>query len=147
MSPLVSRASIQKISNQFPARSRRGSFLKLQTNTGLAGWGDGSGEWLSPIVRTTVHEWEDLLMGRDPLDVSAICDDIADRLPWKDGPVLGSAIAAVNMALYDIAGKALKVPVYRLLGGRKRDRIKVYNHGLNFNTVEEAYPLTCQHCI
>ena len=113
-------------------------FLKLETNGGLSGWGEGSGEWLSPIVRTTLHEWEELLIGRDPLDVTAICDDITDRLPWKGGPVLGSAIAAVNMALYDIAGQALKVPVYRLLGGRKRDRIKVYHGGLNFDSVERA---------
>ena len=114
-------------------------FLKLETNAGLSGWGEGSGEWLSPIVRTTLHEWEELLIGRDPLDVSALCEDITNRLPWKGGPVLGSAIAAVNMALYDIAGKALKVPVYRLLGGRRRDRILIYdNGGLNFDSIEQA---------
>ena len=114
-------------------------FLKIETNSGLSGWGEGSGEWLSPIVRTTLHEWDELLVGRDPLDVTAICDDITDRLPWKGGPVLGSALAAVNMALYDLAGKVLQVPVYRLLGGRKRDRILVYdNGGLNFDSIDQA---------
>lgn len=114
-------------------------FLKLETDAGLSGWGEGSGEWLSPIVRTTLHEWEELLIGRDPLDVSAICEDITNRLPWKGGPVLGSAVAAVNMALYDIAGKALKVPVYQLLGGRRRDRILIYdNGGLNFDSIDQA---------
>ena len=113
-------------------------FLKLESDAGLSGWGEGSGEWLSPIVRTALHEWEELLVGRDPLDVTAICDDIADRLPWKGGPVLGSAIAAINMALYDLAGKALKVPVYQLLGGRKRDRVRIYHSAINFSSIERA---------
>jgi galactonate dehydratase len=114
-------------------------FLKLETNAGLSGWGEGSGEWISPIVRTALHQWEELLIGRDPLDVTAICDDITNRLPWKGGPILGSAVAAVNMALYDIAGKALKVPVHRLLGGRQRDRILIYdNGGLNFDSIDKA---------
>ena len=126
--------------NQQPVSStfKTWLFLKLETNAGVAGWGEGSGEWLSPIVRTTLQEWDELLVGRDPLDVTAICDDISDRLPWKGGPILGSALAAVNMALYDIAGKALNVPAYRLLGGRKRERIKIYNGGINFGSVERA---------
>ncbi len=78
-------------------------FLKLETNAGLSGWGEGSGEWISPIVRTALHQWDELLVGRDPLDVTVICDDITNRLPWIGGPILGSAVAAVNMALYDIA--------------------------------------------
>ena len=114
-------------------------FLKLETNAGLSGWGEGSGEWISPIVRTALHQWEELLIGRDPLDVTAICDDITNRLPWKGGPILGSAVAAVNMALYDIAGKALQVPVHRLLGGRQRDRILIYdNGGLSFDSIDEG---------
>ena len=48
-------------------------FLKLQTNAGLDGWGEGSGEWISPIVRTALDQWEELLVGRDPLDVTALC--------------------------------------------------------------------------
>lgn len=114
-------------------------FLKLETNAGISGWGEGSGEWISPIVRAALHEWEELLIGRDPLNVTAICDDITNRIPWKGGPILGSAVAAVNMALYDIAGKALEVPVHRLLGGRQRDRILIYdNGGLKFDSVEQA---------
>ncbi|MCH2202339.1 MAG: hypothetical protein MK102_10235 [Fuerstiella sp.] len=114
-------------------------FLKLETNAGLSGWGEGSGEWISPIVRTALHQWNELLIGRDPLDVTAICDDITNRLPWKGGPILGSAVAAVNMALYDIAGKTLNVPVHQLLGGRQRDRILVYdNGGLSFDSIDQA---------
>ena len=114
-------------------------FLKLETNAGVSGWGEGSGEWISPIVETAIHGLKELLIGRDPLDVTAICDDITDRIPWKGGPIIGSAIAAVNMALYDIAGKALDVPVHQLLGGRQRDRILIYdNGGLNFDSIDQA---------
>ena len=114
-------------------------FLKLETSAGVSGWGEGGGEWISPIVRTALHQWEKLLIGRDPLNVSAICDDITNRLPWKGGPILGSAVAAVNMALYDIAGRVLEVPVHQLLGGRQRDRILIYdNGGLNFDSIDQA---------
>ena len=113
-------------------------FLKIETDTELSGWGEGSIEWLSPVVKTTLEGWRELLVGQDPLNVVALCDDISDRLPWKGGPVLGSALAAVNMALYDIAGKAWGVPVYQILGGRKRDRIRVYHGGISFESVQEA---------
>ena len=113
-------------------------FVKIETDAGFHGWGEGSIEWLSPVVEAAIHEWEPLLLGRNPLDVAALCEDITDRLPWKGGPVIGTAIAALNMALYDIAGKVWKTPVYRLLGGRRRDRVKVYHGGLNFESVDKA---------
>jgi len=113
-------------------------FLKIETDTELYGWGEASGEWLSPLVEFTLHEWAELLVGRDPLNVASICDDISDRLPWKGGPVFGSAIAAINMALYDITGKAWKAPLYQLLGGKRRDRIKIYSDGINFVTEDRA---------
>ncbi len=113
-------------------------FLKIETDTEISGWGEASIEWLSPVVKTTLEGWQELLVGQDPLNVVALCDDISDRLPWKGGPVLGSALAAVNMALYDIAGKAWGVPVSQILGGRKRDRIRVYHGGISFESIQEA---------
>ena len=113
-------------------------FLKIETDTEIVGWGDGSGEWLVPSVQTTLHEWQELLIGRNPLSVRSICDDITNRLPWKGGPVLGTAIAAINMALYDIAGKAWNVPVHTILGGKRRDRIRVYTGGALFRSAAEA---------
>ena len=113
-------------------------FLKVETDQGIDGWGEGSIEWLSPVIEATLHEWKPLLLGRNALDVVAICNDITNRLPWKGGPVIGTAIAAVNMALYDIAGKTWGVPVYQILGGKQRDRIKIYNGGINFESVELA---------
>ncbi len=113
-------------------------FLKIETDQGIEGWGEASIEWLSPVIEAMLHEWKPLLIGRNALDVAAICEDITNRLPWKGGPVIGSAIAAVNMALYDITGKAWGVPVYQILGGKRRDRIKIYNGGINFESVDKA---------
>jgi galactonate dehydratase len=133
--PARDPASGQLLSSEF----KTWLFLKIETDAGLHGWGEGSGEWLSPIVETTLRDWEPLLLGRDPTDVEAICEDIQNRLPWKGGPVFGSAIAAIDMALHDLTGKAWGVPVYKLLGGRRRERIKVYdNGGLYFGSVDEA---------
>ncbi len=75
-------------------------FLKIETDAGISGWGEGTGEWLVPSVEATLHEWSSLLVGQDPQRVVALSEDITDRLPWKGGPVLGTAIAAINVALY-----------------------------------------------
>ena len=101
-------------------------FLELRTDAGISGWGEGTGEWLTEPVEAALHAWEELLVGRDPLPVEALCEDVQDRLPWKGGPVFGSALAAVNQALYDIAGKAWGVPAHTILGGKRRDRVRVY---------------------
>jgi galactonate dehydratase len=113
-------------------------FLKLETDAGICGWGEGSTEWLSPVAEAALQGWEPLLLGRDPTDFQALVVDIQNRLPWKGGPVLGTACAALDMALLDLTGKAWDVPAYKLLGGRRRDRIKLYTGGLFFGSVEEA---------
>ncbi len=112
-------------------------FLKIETDAGISGWGEGTGEWLVPSVEVTLHEWSRLLVGQDPQRVDSLSEDITDRLPWKGGPVLGTAIAAINMALYDIAGRAWGVPVHVILGGRRRDRVRVYG-GMSMASPEEA---------
>lgn len=112
-------------------------FLEVETDAGITGWGEGTGEWLTEPVEATLQSWRELLVGRDPLPVAAICDDIQDRVPWKGGPVFGSAIAAVNAALYDIAGKAWGVPVHTILGGKRRDRVRVYS-GISMDSAEAA---------
>ncbi len=113
-------------------------FLKVETDGDIIGWGEGSGEWLVPSVETTIHEWTELIVGQDPLEVRRLCEDITDRLPWKGGPVFGTAIAAINMALYDIAGKAWGVPVHTILGGKRRNRIRVYGGATLFGSPKEA---------
>jgi galactonate dehydratase len=112
-------------------------FLKLETDAGISGWGEGSGEWLVPPVEATLHSWRELIVGRDPLPAEALCEDILNRLPWKGGPVLGTAIAAVNAALFDIAGRSWGVPVPTILGGPRRHRVRVYS-GIPLDEPEQA---------
>ena len=113
-------------------------FFKIETDAGLCGWGEGSGEWLVPAVEATLKEWQVLLIGRDPLQYREITEDIENRLPWKGGPVFGTAIAAIDAALHDLAGKAWNVPVHALLGGKRRDKIRVYSNGGSFASPQEA---------
>ena len=112
--------------------------LKLSTDAGIDGWGDGTGEWLVDTVEAQLHAWRELLIGADPLSVAALTDDLADRVPWRGGPVFGTASAAVNMALYDIAGKAWEVPVHTVLGGRRRDRVRAYSNQGSYDSPEQA---------
>ncbi len=114
-------------------------FLKVETDAGITGWGEGTGEWIVEPVETMLHGWRPLLEGRDPLQVAELTDDLVDRVPWKDGAIIGTAAAAVNMAMYDIAGKAWGVPVCTILGGKWRDKVRVYgNGGLSFESPEAA---------
>lgn len=113
-------------------------FLKIETDGGIDGWGEGSGEWLVEPVEATLHMWRPLLEGSDPLRAAALTEDLCDRSPWKGGPVFGTAAAAVNMALYDIAGKAWGVPAHAILGGKRRDRIRVYSNGMSFESPQAA---------
>ena len=113
--------------------------LKLETDAGISGWGDGSGEWLVGPVDALLQQLVPLLLGRDPVQVDALTDDVSRRSPWRGGPVVGTAVAAINMALYDIAGKAWGVPVHTILGGKRRDRVRVYaSGGLVESSPEEA---------
>jgi len=104
-------------------------FVKLETDAGISGWGEGSGEWLVPQVETMLQELWPLLIDRDPTQVEALCEDLCNRSPWKGGAINGTAVAAINMALYDICGRAWNVPVYTILGGKRRDRVQVYASG------------------
>ena len=113
-------------------------FLKITTDAGIVGWGEGSGEWLVPSVEATLHEWKPLLIGQDPLGVVRLTEDIQNRLPWKGGATFGTAIAAINIALYDIAGKAWGVPIHTILGGRRRHKVRVYTGGALFDSPQAA---------
>jgi len=113
-------------------------FLKIETDVGISGWGEGTGEWLVEPVEATLKDWQVLLVDRNPLEVSMLVEDIQNRLPWKGGPVFGTAIAAIDAALYDIAGKAWGVPVHTILGGKRRDRVRVYSNGGLFGSPQEA---------
>ncbi len=108
------------------AHWRNWTIVRLDTDSGLSGYGEGTLEGREQTVETAIRELERYLVGKDPFQIERHFQEMYRRAFWTGGAVLNSAISAVDMALWDIKGKALGVPVYELLGGRVRDRIKLY---------------------
>jgi galactonate dehydratase len=104
-------------------------FLRLRTDTGLTGIGEATLEWQERTVQTIAHEWvEGRVLGRDPFDVEAVIGGMI-RDQYQGGSTVLTAISGVEIALWDIIGKAVNQPVYRLLGGRCHARIAAYANG------------------
>lgn len=101
-------------------------FLKVSTDDGYTGWGEPIVEGQAGTVRGAVEDMSDYLLGRDPLQIEDIWQTLFRARFYRGGPVMMSAIAGVNQALWDIKGKFHGVPIYELLGGKVRDRVQVY---------------------
>jgi len=105
----------------------RWMFLKIETDEGLTGWGEPVLEGRARTVETAVREFGETLIGKDPRRINDHWQTMYRSHFYRGGAVLMSAIAGIDQALWDIKGKALGVPVHELLGGRVRDRMKVYS--------------------
>ena len=103
--------------------------VKVETDDGVHGIGEGTLEGRVETVETAVQELKRYLLGKDPFAIEKHFQEMYRRAFYAGGEVLTSAISGVETALWDIKGKALGVPVYELLGGRTRDRIKLYANG------------------
>lgn len=103
-------------------------FLKMHTDEGLVGWGEPVVEGRAQTVATAVRELEAYLIGKDPRQIEHHFQAMYRHQFYRGGPVLCSAISGVEHAMWDIYGKSLGLPVYRLLGGPTRERIRVYAH-------------------
>ena len=99
--------------------------VRITTDEGIEGLGQA--EWTKPYLKPFVLYYKEAILGQDPTDVERVMSRIR-RLgsfkPW------GAAVSAIEVALWDIAGKAAGVPVYKLLGGKVRDKVRVYNGGI-----------------
>jgi galactonate dehydratase len=103
-------------------------FLKVHTDAGITGWGEPIVEGRVQTCAAAVQELEKYLIGQDPRAVAHHWQAMYRHAFYRGGPVLTSAISGIDMALWDIKGKALGVPVYELLGGPTRHRVRVYAH-------------------
>ncbi len=103
-------------------------FLKVHTNAGLVGLGEPVVEGRADTCVAAVREIEPYLIGKDPRAVVHHWQAIYRHAFYRGGPVLTSALSGIDMALWDIKGKALGVPVYELLGGPTRNKVRVYAH-------------------
>ena len=101
-------------------------FAHVLTNQGLTGLGEGSVTSKEATVSQAILEHERFLLGKDPTDIEILWQGMYRYPRWRGGPILNSAISAVEIALWDILGKALDTPIYKLLGGAARRRIRMY---------------------
>jgi galactonate dehydratase len=101
-------------------------FCRVETDEGIVGWGEPVVEGRAETVRAAVHELADYLVGQDPLRIEDHWQVLSKGGFYRGGPVLSSAVAGIDQALWDIAGQHLGVPVHTLLGGHVRDRVRVY---------------------
>ena len=101
-------------------------FVRVETDQGIVGWGEPVVEGRAETVRTAVEQLSELIIGRDPRQIEDLWQLMTRGGFYRGGPILSSAVAGIDQALWDIAGKDLGVPVHRLLGGYVRDKIRVY---------------------
>lgn len=106
-------------------------FLKIHTDEGIVGLGEPVVEGRARTVATAIDEMAPYLIGKDPRNLVHHWQAIYRHAFYRGGPVLTSALSGVEQALWDIKGKLLGVPVYELLGGPTRDRVRVYAHLAN----------------
>jgi len=103
-------------------------FVKVETSNGLVGYGEASLESREQTVETAISELKRYLVRKDPTEIERHWQAMYRGTFWKGGPVLCSAISGVEQALLDLLGKSLGCPVYKLLGGPCRDKVKAYTH-------------------
>lgn len=101
-------------------------FLKVHTDAGVVGLGEPLLEGRALTIQTAIKEIEPYLIGKDPRHIVHHWQAIYRHAFYRGGPILTSALSGIDQALWDIKGKLLNVPVYELLGGPTRDRVRIY---------------------
>jgi galactonate dehydratase len=112
-----------------PDSDRPYVFVKLETNKGVVGWGEGTLEGKAAAVMNCIEDFREFLIGKDPMQVEHHWQSMYVHSFYRAGPVIGSAISGIDQALWDIRGKVLGMPVYKLLGGPADPRgVRGYYH-------------------
>ena len=119
-----------KITNVIPypvwVGHRNQLLVKVETDEGIYGWGESGLSGREMAVAGALNHYRELLIGRDPMQIGAIWQLLYRSQYFEGGRVLTAAISALDIALHDIVGKALGVPVYQLLGGKQRDYVPCF---------------------
>ncbi|MCA0051606.1 mandelate racemase/muconate lactonizing enzyme family protein [Mesorhizobium sp. B283B1A] len=106
--------------------TRNQMLVKVETDQGIFGWGESGLSGREKAVAGAIEHYREFLIGRDPMQVGRIWQELYRSQYFEGGRVLQAAISAIDIALHDIKGKALGVPVYELLGGKQRDRVPTF---------------------
>jgi len=115
-------------------------FVKIYTDTGVYGVGEGSLQYKDLGLIGEIQDFSKFLIGKDPFAIEYIWTSLYRRVTWTGGAVTMSAISAIDLALWDLKGKALGMPIYDLLGGKVRDKMPVYASSMkrDMTPLEEA---------
>lgn len=112
-----------------PDSDRPYVFVKLETDAGVVGWGEGTLEGKAGAVMACINDFREFIIGSDPMQVEHHWQSMYVHSFYRAGPVIGSAISGIDQALWDIRGKVLGLPVYKLLGGPNDPRgVRGYYH-------------------
>lgn len=106
----------------------RWSFVRIRTDVGIDGWGEPMVEGRARTVETAIMEQKSFLVGQDPRRIEYLWQSMYRNTFYRGGIVLVSAISGIEQALWDIKGKYYNLPVYEMLGGKYRERIRIYGH-------------------
>jgi galactonate dehydratase len=112
-------------------------FVQVETEAGITGYGEGTNHFIPHAGWGMLKDLAPYLVGQDAERIEYLWQMCYRRLFYRGGPATGAALAAIDMALWDIKGKVLNTPVYQLLGGLARDKVRLYGH-VSGNTAEEA---------
>jgi galactonate dehydratase len=102
-------------------------FLKIETDEGIVGWGEPIVEGKAATVKAAVDELMQNLIGKDPMDIEQHWNTMYRGGFYRGGPILMSAISGIDQALWDIKGKFFNAPIHQLIGGKARDKMRVYS--------------------
>ena len=105
---------------------RNQHIVKVETDEGIYGWGESGLSSRELAVVGAVKHYREFLIGRDPMRIGSLWQEMYRSQYFEGGRALTGAISAIDIALHDIVGKALNVPVYQLLGGKQRDRVPCF---------------------
>ena len=103
-------------------------FVKVYTDAGVTGLGEAGVTWKEPALAGLVDVYRPILIGQDPARIEHIWQQLWRGQFFRGGHVHGAVVAAIDIALWDLRGKVLGVPVYDLLGGKTRDYVRCYCH-------------------
>ena len=114
------------------------TFVKISTDAGITGYGDASNQFIPYSVEGMLKDLQPYLVGEDPQQIEYIWQTCFRRLFLRGGPTIGIALSGIDQALWDIKGKACGMPVYQLLGGLARNKVRVYGHVTGQTAAEAA---------
>jgi len=129
---------ITRVKHLLTCPQRNYIFVKIETDEDLYGWGEASLNWSEYEVITRLEQLAPLLIGQDPTRIEDLWHFLYARTYWHGGPINMTALAGIDMALWDILGKRAGLPLYQLLGGKSREGVLVYNHAIGDSFEETA---------